>query len=359
MKPICKSCKRKYFHEKSVEKSSVTIHSGHRLLIGSGNSSLSKPNKIILENCPNCGNNMEKITNQKLNISPEVVMLFGAGASTGSCEIDAPPLGKYLFGALAKFDPNGWGCIPESKKVIFEDEFENGMKILAEENGNLLPFLQNSMAKFFFKYIPTKENLYIKLCKIIKENNISIGFTSLNYERLLELALFKSELDIDICLPHGCCNIFCDGASTDNHDAEFSGIGITTTGLIYSINDEIEFHKKINNDLFPPVMCYFEPLKRVTSGINFINEQKSKWADYCTKAKTIVIIGIKPRIHDEHIWKPLAVTQAKIVYCGGKDGLNDFNEWKLRTKRVSQDIVLNGHFKEEFDKICMHIGAKL
>ena len=157
-------------------------------------------------------------------------------------------------------------------------------------------------------------------------------------------------------MPHGCCNIFCDGATTDFLGAEFPGTGVTTTGLIYSINDETEFNYKIDHDSFPPVMSYFEPDKRVTSGLNFIDEQKQKWNDLCKTAKEIYLIGIKQRANDSHIWGPIAKTQAKIIYCSGKKSNQEFITWTKSIGRSSGDIVLDGYFQDEFEKICGLIG---
>lgn len=286
----------------------------------------------------------------------EKVILFGAGASKGSTKINAPPIGMGLFSELIKFDPNGWGTLAESLKNIFHDDFEKGMRELSLSENNMLPPLQKKMAAFFFQYTPDSQNLYKKFCERLKSKKVSVGLASLNYERFLEIALSESGLDLEVCLPHGSCNIFCDGASTNLLGAEIPGVGVTTTGLVYAINDETEYKYKLDHDSFPPVMSYFEPNKSVTSGVNFIDDQKKRWCHLCSSANEIYIIGVMPRSSDSHIWDPLKNTSAKIIYCGGVEGGVKYQAWSSIRNGSAGDMVLNGYFEEEFEKICNLIG---
>ncbi|MBU3541367.1 hypothetical protein [Polynucleobacter sp. UB-Tiil-W10] len=313
-------------------------------------------NQMPAESCPNCNSPLQRIPNPTHPNRPAKVIIFGAGASAGSTKVNAPPIGENLFGELANFDPVGWGSIPDSQKTVFQGDFESGMMRLAQFDNNKLPPLQKSMAAFFFQYAPDTQNLYRKFCERLKNTEQSIGLASLNYERLLELAIADTGQDLEICLPHGCCNIFCDGATTDTLGAEFPGTGVTTTGLIYSINDRSQFNYKLAHDSFPPVMSYFEPYKRVTSGVNFIDEQKQKWSALCEAAKEIYVIGIKPRPGDSHIWGTLGSTHSKLIYCSGSNGALQFKEWSQSLNRTSEDLILDGRFEEEFEKICDLIG---
>lgn len=336
--------------------SSVTISGGYNLIIGAGKSMVIRPSVPLGEHCPNCKNILSNTINLSKNRNPSIVILFGAGASHGSAEHDTPPLGTELFKHLVEFDPKHWGSIPQKINSIFQNDFEEGMKALINSYANKLPPLQRSMAEFFFQFKLSNHSLYKQLCQKIKNNNISIGLASLNYERLLELAISESGYDLDICLPHGCCNIFCDAASAIDLGVEFAGTGLTTIGDIYSINDESQFKEKIDHDSFPPVMSYFEPEKRVTSGTNFIKEQKQKWASLCNSAKEIYVIGVNPKESDRHIWEPLKKTQAKIIYCGGVSGGEIFEKWSNSANRLQKDIILKGYFQYEFENICNLIG---
>lgn len=354
MKLTCGFCKRKYLTGEQSPRSELRITGSLR--ISPDTQVRVSSNQPLTENCPNCRNPLRNAPDPSRSQRPPKVILFGAGASTGSTKGKAPPIGDRLFGELANFDPSGWGTIPEPLKTAFQVDFEEGMMKLAQCDDNKLPPLQKRMAAFFFQYTPDRHNLYRQFCERLRNRELSLGLASLNYERLLELAITDSGQDLEICLPHGCCNIFCDGATTDALGAEFPGTGVTTTGLVYSINDESRFNYKLAHDSFPPVMSYFEPYKRVTSGVNFIDEQKQKWADLCSTAKEIYLIGIKPRDNDSHIWDPLAKTPAKIIYCGGTKGAKRFKEWSRLVNRSSENLVLDGYFQDEFEEICGMIG---
>jgi len=356
MKLACRFCKRKYLANPQPERSGVNIMSGQSLRISSGNRMHISSSQSLTEYCPNCRNSLESTLDSPQSQNPATVMLFGAGASAGSTKVNAPPIGYQLFDALTYFDPIGWGTIPAQLQTNFKKDFERGMIALANSNDNKLPPLQRAMAEFFFKYKPEKDSLYLQFCKRLKAKGLSIGLATLNYERLLELAMAESGLDVEVCLPHGRCNIFCDGASTDSLGADFPGMGVTTNGLIYSINDAAQFKYKITHDSFPPVMSYFEPNKRVTSGANFIIGQKQKWVNLCNAANEIYIVGIKPRASDSHIWGPLEKTQAKIIYCSGKNGAKEFEEWSRSVNRSSENLILKGCFQNEFENICTLMG---
>ena len=56
------------------------------------------------------------------------MIFFGAGASFGSEFINkTPPIGEDLFEALAIYDKNGWGSIPNELVKDFIPDFESGM----------------------------------------------------------------------------------------------------------------------------------------------------------------------------------------------------------------------------------------
>jgi len=130
------------------------------------------------------------------------------------------------------------------------------------------------MAAFFFNFVPGSTNLYINLAERIKHNKWKGSLATLNYERLLEISLVssgirpvvgrKAELDneIELCLPHGCCHLFCDSVKGTAKGISFSGPNVTTSGLVKAIINPNEFSSRIANDAFPPVMSYFDHAKR-------------------------------------------------------------------------------------------------
>ena len=355
MKLSCSKCKRTYIHlENDRRCSSVTVRSGYSVTINDGNNMKTMESSIddMNKRCPNCGSELSTDQSSKeILIEPhKLVILFGAGASKGSQSNNPPPLGGELLKELLRQDPKVWGLIPEKLLSSLCLDFETGMSEIGDSHGELLPKLLRSMARYFYQFTPSDDSLYLKLATHIKSSGKSIGLATLNYDRLLDLSLAKTNIDIDICYPHGSCNLFCDGASTENDDASFSGFGVSTNGHIYSIDDDKVFLQKIKSDSFPPVMSYFEYEKRATSGVDFIEEQKTKWGWLCSNAEKILVIGIKQRDHDGHIWKPLENTQAKIMFCGGPESCEGYQIWM--DKHGRSDEVLRGYFAEEFKNLC-------
>jgi hypothetical protein len=74
-------------------------------------------------------------------------------------------------------------------------------------------------------------------------------------------------------------------------------------------------------------------------------------------AQLIIIIGIQVRDHDEHLWIPLAKTNAKLVYCSG-NGAKIFEKWRNKLRIKKKDHILSGYFFEHFEEICNIISSK-
>ena len=85
---------------------------------------------------------------------PDYAVIFGAGASYGSREVDpkAPPMTKDLLNVLCRLFPTVWGAIPKDKLDLLKGDFEVGMREIGETS-HALPPLQRSMAHFFFGFI--------------------------------------------------------------------------------------------------------------------------------------------------------------------------------------------------------------
>ena len=144
------------------------------------------------------------------------VLLLGAGASYGSDVEGTPPMGAALLAALRRFNPPGWGQLPETLASDFQSDFERGMARLAETNPHAMPILQRAMAAFFFTFQPRTSSLYVELASRIKGTNWHGVIATLNYERLLEMSLAyrgvapvvgvsAGQGQVEICMPHGCC----------------------------------------------------------------------------------------------------------------------------------------------------------
>jgi len=309
---------------------------------------------------------------------PKNLIIFGAGASFGAGKAGfgwdehpiekVPALGADLFSDLQVFNPDGWGRLPEEFSKMFHEDFEKGIIEYSAKFPHALPPLQRAMAAYFFNFRTSTDSLYVRLGQHIQNSQWDGAIITLSYERLLEQSLChvglkpicdfvpKATGEIELCFPHGCCHIFCEGVHGTS-GVSF-GYGVTTTGQIMVVAEPKKFFSRIQEDVFPPVMSYFEPQKRTTSGVNFIESQRKRLRDLVLGAEQIAIVGMRVRSHDQHIWDPLAETNGKIIYCGGRSGGEEFELWRQEKRGTKSDSILGGYFAESFDEICSSIGLK-
>ena len=161
---------------------------------------------------------------------------------------------------------------------------------------------------------------------------------------------------IELCLPHGCCHIFCESVRGTSGAVSMSGVGVSTNGPVTVIANPSEFQTRITSDAFPPVMSYFEPKKRTTSGASFIRSQRARWTSLVSEVLIIALVGIRVRPSDVHIWNPLAQAEGKLVYCSGTRAAQEFEVWKRKFRSDSDDIIIRNYLAESFGQICSEVG---
>jgi hypothetical protein len=103
-------------------------------------------------------------------------------------------------------------------------------------------------------------------------------------------------------------------------------------------------------------MSYFEPEKTTSSGVSFIRSQRARWLSLVEEAEIIVIVGVRVRPSDSHIWNAIAKANAKVVYCSGPTAAPEYDEWALRERPGKLNKILNGFFAKEFNEICNEVG---
>ena len=225
------------------------------------------------------------------------------------------------------------------------------------------------MAAYFFEFKPRTSSLYLELARrIAGSRGWSGAACTVNYERLLEISLLGAGVrpfvgqppagpaGVELCLPHGCCHIFCDAVKGTAGGVSFHGFGVQTDGPVTVIADPQQHRARVLQDAFPPVMSYFEPSKRTTAGRSFIDGQRARWRELAASATTVVIVGVRVRPHDAHVWAPIATTGARVVYCGGASGASEYRSWAATTRAGRADRVLDGYFRDEFAAICSEAG---
>lgn len=298
------------------------------------------------------------------------LVIFGAGASYGAgpAEPVVPPLTPGLMSALAEAAPSTWGELPEKLQAAFRDDFEAGMTCLAVSRPDLFGPLQRAMAQFFFGFKPGAASLYRELARRISKTEWHGALVSLNYERLLQLSLKVEGVrpivaaagepgaTVEVCLPHGCCHLFCEGVEAAGTGVEFAGGEVVTGGTIKIVDDEEEFTRRIEGSSLPPVMSYFDPAKDTTSCVNFILEQRARYGAFVSSADRIAIVGVAVRPHDHHLWDPLADSPGDLVFCAGKDAAKAFQGWAAENRSSRTSQAYHTYFAESFNQLCEAVG---
>jgi hypothetical protein len=136
----------------------------------------------------------------------------------------------------------------------------------------------------------------------------------------------------------------------------FAGSQVQTNGPITVFSDPAQHRARIEHDAMPPVMSYFEPSKRTTSGASFIEAQRARLGELARHAAPLIIVGVKVRDHDHHIWDPVASTGGRVIYCAGPAAALEYEEWARRRRPGREDVALRGYFTDEFFSLCAHAG---
>lgn len=301
------------------------------------------------------------------------LILFGAGASFGS-EPEGeptPPLLSGLCQELAQIFPDTWGAITRNEKNRFNRNFEKEMLRFMEHLSvynriNNFPIrLQWDLARFLFEFEPTSKSLYVNFADVIKSQEWSGTIVTLNYDRLLEIALRSAEIPIskfgvteqpegqEVLLPHGCSNL-CVGGNNVVRDNVI--LGNPTRGIVIDhppvtveSKAELEEHFERAGDM-QPVMAFIEPGKGSASSPSFFENTKTRFKECALAADQIIIIGVNCNDQDDHIWGPLAESNAEITYCSGKE-TQPFDIWCHKNKKANA-ANLEKYWEEAFDEVC-------
>ncbi|KPJ55450.1 MAG: hypothetical protein AMS16_04255 [Planctomycetes bacterium DG_58] len=225
------------------------------------------------------------------------------------------------------------------------------------------------MAGYFFHFRPRPTNLYAKLAGRIRETQWDGALVTLNYERLLELALRNAGInlvvnpprpnaaELELCLPHGCCHLFGHLRAIGNLNFGGNIVFDDAPGSVPRVIENAEKHAcELKENKLPPIMCYIEPDKRNRTGVSFISGQRKRFECLAHSASVVGIIGVNVRSRDAHIWGPLADTPARIVYCARASGARHYSVWAEEHRPNRGDTLLLGDFEDEFDTICDAVG---
>jgi hypothetical protein len=270
----------------------------------------------------------------------KIIFLFGAGASKGSevNGIPSPPLGIELFTQLQSKYPKSWGRLNVHS---FTEDFEIAMSYLVRSQPDSIDQLQRDMAQFFFGFQPSKASLYQCLIRETSPYLKTVGFVTLNYDLLLEHCLLRAGIqpvcakqaasdsgEVEVCLPHGCSHLWIDGFRGPPGSIRFHPSIDAINGPVRAYGASAEFQEQIRNNPLPPVMSCFDTTKTTPTAKKFIQEQRDRTKELIAAADLVVIVGVRVRKHDNHLWEPLSQAAGKLLYCAGKGGAEEFEGWQ-------------------------------
>lgn len=293
------------------------------------------------------------------------VVLFGAGASYGALGVAPcpPPLGVRLFNELARRFPQTWGTLHERVRHEFQTKgFEHGMSKVWGELPDRVTSLTRHMAMYFSEFKPNNPGatLYCKLAQALGPHD-EVTFATLNYECLLEQSLKSYDVDfsygnrpsrITVLKLHGSCNILPDSIG-------FSGVGFVGADLIEhpvryvsDVDYVYQFWKdQESSSGAVPSMAIYMPGKPTQANAGHIKRLQREWAERVGQAATLIICGVEPNPVDEHIWSPIAATQAKVYYVGPNGSAKRFRNWARVSRPHRPYYSMPGTFESRYDEI--------
>lgn len=295
------------------------------------------------------------------------VVLFGAGASYGAGHVTPrpPPLGGDLFPPLRRlFDT--WRQIPQGERAIFSEDFEVGMKKIIEEYGVAVGNLMQEMAIFFscFGISNPSENRYYRLVNAVNDPT-EILWSTINYECLAEIALTQADRsfhyfpgsdlepdDVRLFKLHGSCNFKVTNLKA-TRGVHYNPSAVKFSGGIQPIDTKmVPKHYRGNTALYPAMALYAQG-KPISMSPGPIEQIQEVWATKVLDAARVAVVGVRPNPDDEHLWEPLAQTDACIGYIGKK---GEFADWERKHRGDADSVILGETWEDAEEQLIDFIN---
>lgn len=292
------------------------------------------------------------------------VILFGAGASHGAGDtLPVPaPLGRDLFPALARLFPGSWGQIPEEAAALFADDFEAGMATVAEKYGLAVGPLMQKMAIFFSWFTAGNEgsNLYFRLFSEAYRSELvpDLLVSTINYECIAETAANKAGLKVSyfgdvrsdpdslaLWKLHGSCNFKVAGLEA-TRGVSYSGVAFDG-GIEFLNPPEVRRYYSGDTALYPAMALYARS-KSIFMAPTIIQNKQKAWAEEVQTASHVIVIGVRPNPADEHIWGPIARTDAEVSFVGSRTG---FENWVSAHRPTTRSEFLGSRWSPGFGAV--------
>lgn len=295
------------------------------------------------------------------------LVIFGAGASTGSQAASVPPVTANLLPELRFQFYRTWGHLNPDIVNAGKGDFELIVLALIDSGmGSQAWSLQRDLARFFVRFSPSNDSLYTRFVKDVVSSDIT--FCTLNYDVLLQRSLalsgkliwtvgFEDRRDgaIPLILPHGSaalCNtthtIEGNVAIDSDPFAMFSIADAPAKLLLNNADRERAFDKNQLN----PIMSYIEPKKRSLMGSKNLEIARDALTDSCMKAERVTVVGMRFQQHDGHIVEALKATTGEVMVCCGPDGAEYSRQLGRRVTDLKQ------YWSDGYDTIVKFILGK-
>ncbi len=267
--------------------------------------------------------------------APKALLVIGAGASFGCGGLNAtPPLGENLYQELTSFS-NIWASLPKTHATAFStDGFERAFDYWTEPKLEALksPMLWD-MAFYFdkFRIIDFNSCAYMTLA----QSFVTLGLLkraaiiSLNYDTIFEQAFLSLGVGIRgwgdfqatslawFIKPHGSSNFL------PTKILSFFGGGLAGNGAFNpqdkwvnpgQVQKESPSPFEIANGIEHPIMAHYNQDKFARCGRDLIEALRDEWKQLASVAKIIVVVGVRPTIHDNIIWETIAKSPARVLF---------------------------------------------
>lgn len=92
-------------------------------------------------------------------------------------------------------------------------------------------------------------------------------------------------------------------------------------------------------------MALYARGKSVSIVPTIITNAQKKWKDQVIGASLVAVIGANPNPDDDHIWGPLARTNADLVYVGN---ITAFENWQREFRADRKSVVIGTRWGNAF-----------
>ena len=260
--------------------------------------------------------------------------------------------------------PGSWGNLPTSLATEFIRDFEAGMGQLWESGSHAIPNLMQHMAIFFARYnvqLSRTDSYSMFLERLANDDKLEDAiFSTLNYECLLEIAVsgsgrtvnylsehIPSEETLTLWKLHGSCNFLPGEGVTATRGVSF-GPGVTMNPGIRTVNPSDVTPYCMSDTALYPIMSVYTRGKPVQISPYVTESLQNWWKAAVESAESVVVVGVHPHAVDEHIWAPLASTNASVSLVGNDDAIRAWIR-DARNGRPSQYI--GSRFHDHIDEL--------